>query len=148
MTDLEYMKIALVEAEKAFKKNEAPIGAVVVLNDKIIGCGYNQRETLSDPTAHAEMIAIREAAKYLGSWRLIDVEMFVTVEPCPMCAGAIYQARIKRLVYGADDPKAGAAGTLMNILQDKRLNHQTEVTGGVCEKESREILAMFFKKLR
>lgn len=148
MTDLEYMEIALVEAEKAFRKNEVPIGAVVVLNDEIIGRGHNQRQTFNDPTAHAEMIAIREAAKYLGSWRLIDVEMFVTVEPCPMCAGAIYQARIKRLVYGADDPKAGAAGTLMNILQDKRLNHQTEVTGGVCEKESRKILARFFKGLR
>lgn len=148
MIDLEYMKAALVEAEKAFRKNEVPVGAVVVLNNEIIGQGYNQRETLNDPTAHAEMIAIREAAKHLNSWRLIDAEIFVTVEPCPMCAGAIYQARIKRLVYGTTDLKAGAAGTLMNILQDKRLNHQTEVMSGICEEESRELLAGFFKKLR
>jgi len=124
-------------------------GAVVVRDGEIIGRGYNQRETLGDPTAHAEMLAIREAAQYLGSWRLTGTTLYVTLEPCPMCAGAIVNARISELVYGASDPKAGAVSSLMNLVQDERLNHSVgEVIAGIREQECAELLRSFFKALR
>jgi tRNA(adenine34) deaminase len=144
-----YMQEAIEEAHKALLIDEVPIGAVVVYNGKIIGRGYNQRETLGDPTAHAEMIAIRQAAQSLGSWRLTGAALYVTLEPCPMCAGAIVNARISTLVYGANDPKAGAVSSLMNIVQDQRLNHTVaEVIAGIREAECAQLLRGFFKQLR
>lgn len=143
-----YMQEALAEAKKAEVMGEVPIGAVIVLDGKIIGRGYNLRETNHDPTAHAEMIAIREAAEHVGGWRLNDCILYVTLEPCPMCAGAIIQSRIKQVVYGTEDPKAGCAGTLMNLLEDDRFNHQTEIVTGVCKEECSTILTHFFRSLR
>ena len=142
------MQEALEEAQKAFEEDEVPIGAVIVRNGEILARAHNLREKLNDPTAHAELIAIRLAAGKLNSWRLLDTTVYVTVEPCPMCAGAIVLARVKRLVFGAADPKAGAAGTLMNLLDDARLNHQVEITGGVLEEESRKLLRTFFLQKR
>lgn len=136
------------EARKAEAIGEVPIGAVVVHNDEIIGRGYNLRETGLDPTAHAEMIAIKEASRTLGAWRLLGCTLYVTLEPCPMCAGAIVQARVPLVVYGATDPKAGCAGTLMNLLQEERFNHRCEVIGGVLGEECGELLSGFFRKLR
>lgn len=147
--DLYFMSQALMEARKALELEEVPIGAVVVYEGKIIGRGYNLKERDNDPTAHAEIIALREAAQALSSWRLDGCQLFVTIEPCPMCAGAIVQARIARLVFGALDPKAGAAGSLYNIIKDERLNHRvTEVKSGVLAQESRQLMQDFFKKLR
>lgn len=143
-----YMREALREAQKAYDIGEVPIGAVIVKNDEIIGRGYNTRETSKDPTAHAEMQAIREASAYLGGWRLIGCEMYVTVEPCPMCAGAIMLSRINKVYIGTMDEKGGAAGSLMNILQDDRLNHMTEVETGVLQEECEKIMKDFFKALR
>ncbi len=143
-----YMAIALEEAQKAFKKGEVPIGAVVVQNGIVVGRGHNLRETSKDPTAHAEMIAIRDAANTLGGWRLIDCDMYVTVEPCPMCAGAIYQSRIVNLYIGAMDAKGGAVGSLYNIVTDDRLNHQVHVHYGVLEEPCSMIMKDFFKRLR
>ena len=142
------MKVALKEAEKAFESGEIPVGAVVVHENRVIGRGYNQTEGLKDPTAHAEIIAIGAAASYLGSWRLTDCSLYVTLEPCAMCAGAIVLARLDRLIFGPYDPKAGACGSLMNIIQDKRLNHQASITVGVLTEECRAILKAFFQKLR
>lgn len=147
--DQYFMSQALMEARKALELEEVPIGAVVVCEGKIIGRGYNLKERDNDPTAHAEIIALREAAQVSSSWRLDGCQLFVTIEPCPMCAGAIVQARIARLVFGALDPKAGAAGSLYNIIKDERLNHRvTEVKGGVLAQESRQLMQDFFKKLR
>ncbi|SFQ10810.1 tRNA(adenine34) deaminase [Caldicoprobacter faecalis] len=143
-----FMEQALLEAQKAYDMNEVPIGAVVVKDGEIIARGHNLRETGRDPTLHAEMVAIREAARYLGGWRLTGCELYVTIEPCPMCAGAIIQARIQRVVFGAMDPKAGCAGSLYNLLQDPRFNHQVEVVGGVMEEECRRIMQDFFRKKR
>jgi len=148
MTNEEYMKIAIEEAEKAASEDEVPVGAIVVFKGNIIAKARNECEKKQDPTAHAEILAIQQAAKYLGSWRLLDCKLYVTKEPCPMCAGAIFQARMDELVYGASDIKAGAAGTLYNITNDARLNHQTTVTSGVCEEECRKLLQDFFKKKR
>lgn len=142
------MQLALREAQKAFDDNEVPVGALVVYDNKVIGRGYNQIERLQDPTAHAEMIAITAAASYLKSRRLEKCTMYVTLEPCPMCAGAIVQARIPTLVFGAFDPKAGACGTLFNIVQDRRLNHQPHVVSGICDRESEELLKGFFGRVR
>ncbi len=142
------MHFALREAQKAFESDEVPVGALVVFENKIIGKGYNQIERLQDPTAHAEMIAITAAAGYLNSRRLEQCTLYVTLEPCSMCAGAVVLARIATLVFGAYDPKAGACGTLYNIVQDKRLNHQPHVIGGVCDKESEELLKGFFGRVR
>lgn len=142
------MRFALEEAKKAFEKDEVPVGAVVSQNDKIISKAFNQRESLQDPTAHAEVIALKIAAKKLGTWRLDDCEIYVTKEPCPMCAGAIFQARIKKLIYGPGDKKAGYEGTLHNIAADNRLNWQTEVVRGILEEESRKLLQDFFKQKR
>lgn len=142
------MEHALKEAEKALSQNEVPIGAVVVYGDAVIGKGHNQTETLQDPTAHAEMIAITAAASYLHSRRLEGCTLYVTLEPCPMCAGAIVLARIPTLVFGAYDPKAGACSTLYNIVEDGRLNHQVHTIGGVLDDRCSEILKMFFDKAR
>ena len=147
--DHEYwMEQAFKEAEKAYQKGEVPVGAVMVFDNHIIGRGHNLTETLQEPTAHAEMIAITAAADYLKSRRLLDTILYVTLEPCPMCAGAIVLARIPVLVFAADDPKAGFCGTLANIVQDQRLNHRVEIIKGVLENKCSLILSDFFKKLR
>jgi tRNA(adenine34) deaminase len=146
--DEKWMRHALVEAASALKKEEVPVGAVVVYEDKIIGRGHNQTEGLNDPTAHAEIIAIGAAATYLNSWRLSGASLYVTIEPCAMCAGAIVLSRIDRLVFGSKDPKAGACGSLYNIVQDIRLNHQVEIVPYVLEKECSQALQTFFKRLR
>ena len=143
-----YMDIALEEAEKAADKLEVPVGAVVVHSGQIIGQGHNLREASQDPTSHAEIIAIRAAANKIGSWRLEEANLYVTLEPCPMCAGAILQARLKKVVYGATDPKAGAAGTLYNLLEDERFNHQVELVTGVRAEEASQLLQDFFRQLR
>ncbi len=149
MNDEKYMKLALAEAEKAFAIDEVPVGAVVVYDGQVIGRGYNLREKNNDPTAHAELIALRDAARNLSSWRLDKCQLYVTIEPCPMCAGAIVQARIERLVYGASDPKAGATGSLYNIVEDKRLNHQVvNVKGGVLAGKCSNLMKDFFKRIR
>ncbi len=142
------MEAALAEAALARERDEVPVGAVVVLEGEIIGRGHNLRETSGDPTAHAEMVAIREASRHVGHWRLEDATMYVTLEPCAMCAGALVLARVRRLVFGARDPKAGACGSLMNIVQDPRLNHRLTVTEGVLESRCSEILREFFRRHR
>jgi tRNA(adenine34) deaminase len=146
--DVELMQEALREAEIAYSHQEVPIGAVVVYENKIIARAHNRKEELQDPTAHAEILALQEAARYLGSWHLEDIDLYVTLEPCPMCAYAMLQARIKRLIFGTPDPKAGAAGSIINIIQDKRFNHQIEVVSGVLEKECSLILQKFFQERR
>lgn len=149
MRDDEYfMREALKEAEKARAIGEVPVGAVIVSNGEIIARAYNLRETTGDPTNHAEVLVIRKAAAIKKHWRLSDVTLYVTLEPCPMCAGAIILARIKRLVYGALDPKSGATGSLMNLVQDERLNHRVEVTSGILQGECGTILKDFFRERR
>ncbi|PAV28519.1 tRNA-specific adenosine deaminase [Virgibacillus profundi] len=148
MVDEKYMLAAIGEAEKARDINEVPIGAVIIFENEIIAAGYNVRETSQTTLSHAELIAIQEANGKIGSWRLEDCTLYVTLEPCPMCAGAIVQSRIKRVVYGAADPKAGCGGTLMNLLNDERFNHQVELTKGILEKECAQLLTDFFKTLR
>lgn len=143
-----FMREALAEANKAFELGEVPIGAVIVKDDKIIAKGHNLRESLKDPTAHAEMIAIRKASKVLGGWRLTGCELYVTIEPCVMCAGAIVMARIEKLIVGAMDPKGGATGSLYNIVDDKRLNHRVEVKYDVLKDECSSIMKRFFQSLR
>ena len=143
-----YMRIALNEARMAAESGEVPVGAVIVYGGEIIAVAGNEREEKKDPTAHAEIIAIRKAAGKLGIWRLSGCTIYVTIEPCPMCAGAIYQSRIDRLVYGAPDEKAGAAGTLMDIVRDGRLNHQVAVDAGVLADASASILKEFFSLRR
>ena len=143
-----YMKMALEEAEQAFREDEAPIGAVIVHEERVIGRAHNQREALHDPTAHAEMIAITQAAESLGSWRLDGCTLYVTLEPCPMCAGAILQARIPTVVYGASDPKAGAVHTLFRLLDDPRLNHRCLTVSGVLAEPCGGILTRFFQQQR
>lgn len=144
----QWMNEAIREARKAEALGEVPIGAVIVKDGKIIGRGYNLRETTMDSTAHAEMVAIREASAALNSWRLLDCTLYVTLEPCPMCAGAIVQSRVPRTVYGTPDPKAGCAGTLMNLLEEPRFNHRTEVITGVLKEECADLLTSFFRRLR
>jgi tRNA(adenine34) deaminase len=143
-----YMRLALREAERATRHGDVPIGAVVVLDGEVIAAASNERELRKSPVAHAEMIAIEDAAAFMGSWRLLNTVLYVTLEPCPMCAGAIVQARIPRLVYGAADEKAGAAGTLYNICQDDRLNHCLAMTSGVLADESAALLRQFFQARR
>jgi tRNA(adenine34) deaminase len=153
-TDCEFMRLALREAEAAAAEDEVPIGAVIVHDDltggarRVIASAHNQREQLHDPTAHAEMIAITQAAGVLGDWRLEGCTLYVTLEPCPMCAGAIVLARIPRVVYGAADPKAGAAQSLFQLLSDARLNHRAEVTAGVLAEECGKLLSRFFEQKR
>lgn len=148
MTDQEFMREAFSEAQSAFAKGEVPIGAVLVRDGQIIARGHNLREEQSDPTAHAEIIALREAAKRELGWRLPNTTLYVTIEPCPMCAGALVQARVSRLVYGAPDVKAGAVHSLYTITEDDRLNHRLEVTGGVLAEESAELMRVFFRSRR
>lgn len=146
--DEQFMRTALREAEQAAAEGEVPVGAVVVHEGSIIASAYNQRETLHDPTAHAEMIALTQAAAALGSWRLAGCTLYVTLEPCPMCAGAIVNARVPRVVYGATDPKAGAVESLYTLLADPRLNHASEVTRAVLEEQCGELLRTFFRARR
>ena len=143
-----FMKEAIKEAQKAYARDEAPIGAVIVHEGRIIARGHNERETKADATLHAEMTAIRRACKKIDSWRLQECDLYVTLEPCAMCAGAIIQSRIRRVYYGADDPKAGAGGSVVNILQESRFNHQVEVYGGILEEECAGMLKEFFHRIR
>lgn len=144
----QWMRRAINQAHIAFEAEEVPVGAVVVHDGRVIGEGYNQREQLRDPTAHAEMIAMTQAAQVLDSWRLVDCTLYVTLEPCPMCAGAIVQARLPVVVYGTTDPKGGACHTLYQITDDERLNHRATVLGGVMRDECRALLQDFFAMQR
>jgi len=146
--DVMFMKEALIEANKAFELDESPIGAIIVYKDQIIGRGYNRRNTDKNPLAHAEIIAINEACKFLGDWRLEDCVLYVTLEPCQMCAGAIVQARIPQVVMGCMNPKAGCAGSILNILEHPSFNHQVQVTRGVLEEPCSLMLKEFFANLR
>ncbi|KKI91125.1 adenosine deaminase [Bacillus sp. SA1-12] len=146
--DQYFMKLAIEEARKAQEIGEVPIGAVIVLDGNVIASAYNLREKDQRSIAHAEILAIDEACKSLGTWRLEEATLYVTLEPCPMCAGAIVLSRIKRVVYGAADPKGGCAGTLMNLLQEQRFNHQVEVEKGVEEEACSILLSSFFRELR
>ncbi|RDW16821.1 tRNA adenosine(34) deaminase TadA [Oceanobacillus chungangensis] len=148
MNDEKFMMAAIEEARKAQEIDEVPIGAVIVYQDEIIASGYNIRETSQTTLSHAELIAIQEANQKIGSWRLEDCTLYVTLEPCPMCAGAIVQSRIKRVVFGAPDPKAGCAGTLMNLLDESRFNHQVELASGILVEECAMLLTNFFRELR
>jgi tRNA(adenine34) deaminase len=143
-----WMEEALRAAQRALEAGEVPVGAVVIHGGKIVGRGWNRNFTSCDPTAHAEVIALREAGANLGNHRLGDCELFVTIEPCSMCAGALVHARVKRLIYGADDPKAGAVHSVMEVLNHPRLNHRTEVRGGVLAGRSAELLQSFFRSRR
>ncbi len=147
-TDIGFMALALDEARAALKRHEVPIGAVVVRDGKVIGRGHNLKESLSDPTAHAEMIAIKEASLREENWRLVSSTLYVTLEPCLMCMGAIIQARIDRVVFASFDPKAGACGSLYDVSDDPRLNHSVEVVSGICNTESKALLQGFFSVLR
>jgi len=142
------MRLALREAGRALVHDDVPIGAVVVRGGEVIGTGHNERELRSDPTAHAEMIALREAARAVGSWRVLDSVMYVTLEPCAMCAGAIVLARMPRVVFGATDPKAGAAGSVFNVLEEPRLNHRPQVESGLLAEECADLLRAFFAPRR
>ncbi len=146
--DEHYMKLALQQAQQAAESDEVPVGAVIVHGERTIALAHNQREQLNDPTAHAEMIAITQAAEAIGDWRLENCTLYVTLEPCLMCAGAILQARLGRLVYGASDPKAGAVESLFQTMVDNRLNHQVESTSGILAQECGEILSHFFQQQR
>ncbi|NLK44760.1 MAG: tRNA adenosine(34) deaminase TadA [Tissierellia bacterium] len=146
--DILYMREALEEAKKAYSIYEVPVGAIIVYKGQIIARGFNQRETLKDPTAHAEILAIKEASKYLNSWRLLDCTMYVSLEPCAMCAGAIVNSRIERLVIGTRDLKRGCCGTVEDLTNHPKFNHRLEVEFGVLEEECSSILSNFFKELR
>jgi tRNA(adenine34) deaminase len=139
-----YMRLALREAERALEHDDVPIGCVIVYGGEVIARARNERELRRDPTAHAELLAIREAATHVGGWRLLDTVLYVTLEPCPMCAGAIVLARIPRVVYGATDPKAGAAGSVLDVLAEPALNHRPDVAGGLLAAEGAELLRQFF----
>jgi tRNA(adenine34) deaminase len=139
-----FMRLALREAARALDHEDVPIGALAVRDGEVIGSGHNEREVRADPTAHAEMIALREAARAIGSWRVLDTVLYVTLEPCAMCAGAIVLARVPRVVFGASDPKAGAAGSVFDILDEPRLNHRPQVAAGLLAEESADLLRSFF----
>lgn len=147
-TEKDFMKIALEEASLAYTEDEVPVGALLVQEGCIIARAHNSPIADNDPSAHAEMLVLRKAAKELGNYRLTDCELYVTLEPCIMCAGAIVQARLARVIFGASDPKCGAVGSLYNVLADNRLNHQVSVTKGILEKECKEILSRFFRQKR
>ncbi len=147
-TDEKYMKAALAQAKKAYAMEETPIGCVIVYEDKIIARGYNKRNTKGNTLAHAEIAAIHKASKVLGDWRLEECTLYVTLEPCPMCAGAIVQARIPRVVVGSMNPKAGCAGSVLNLLQMDGFNHQVDLTTGVLGEECSELMSGFFRELR
>jgi tRNA(adenine34) deaminase len=142
------MRLALREAVRALEHDDVPIGAVIVKDGELIGAAHNEREVRADPTAHAELVAIREASRVLGSWRVLDTVMYVTLEPCAMCAGAIVLARIPRVVFGAFDPKAGAAGSVLNVLDVPQLNHRPQVQGGLLEEDCATLLREFFASRR
>jgi tRNA(adenine34) deaminase len=146
--DEHFMRLAIREAERALEHHDVPIGAIVVHDGEVAGSGHNERELRRDPTAHAEILAIREAARALGSWRLLDCVLYVTLEPCAMCAGAIVLARVPRVVYGASDAKAGAAGGVLDVLGEPRLNHRPEVAGGLLAEDSSLLLREFFGSRR
>jgi tRNA(adenine34) deaminase len=146
--DRRFMELALVEARRAAEQGEVPVGAVLVLGGEIVASRGNERDRRNDPTAHAEMLVLRDAAAIAGGWRLSEATLYVTLEPCAMCAGAIVLARIKRLVWGADDPKAGAAGSIFNIVEHPALNHNPEVCAGIMEAESSQVLRDFFAARR
>ncbi len=143
-----FMRQALQQAQQAYELDEVPVGAIIVHEERVIGAAFNQREQLHDPTAHAEMIAITQAAQALNDWRLERCLLYVTLEPCPMCAGAIIQARIPWVIYGAADPKAGAVNSLYNLLTDARLNHRCQVVAGILERECSSMLTQFFQAKR
>ncbi len=143
-----YMRLALREAERALEHDDVPVGAVVVREGEVVGAGHNERELRQDPTAHAEIIALREAARAIGSWRLLDSVLYVTLEPCAMCAGAVVLGRVPRVVFGTADPKAGAAGSVMDVLGEPRLNHRPEVAGGLLAGECAALLTEFFGRRR
>ncbi len=142
------MLLAIEEAKKAFNKKEVPIGAIIVKENKVIARAHNLRETSKNAVSHAELIAIQDACNLLGGWRLTDCTLYVTIEPCPMCAGAILQSRIKKVVIGAMDVKAGACGSILNLLNNPKFNHQTEIETGVLEEECSQLMKEFFKSLR
>jgi tRNA(adenine34) deaminase len=143
-----FMRLAIREAERALEHDDVPVGAVVVAAGEVIGAGHNERELRQDPTAHAEILALREAARHVGSWRILDSFLYVTLEPCAMCAGAIVLGRVARVVYGAADPKAGAAGSVMDVLGEPRFNHRPAVEGGVLREECAALLLDFFASRR
>jgi tRNA(adenine34) deaminase len=143
-----WMELALAQAAEAMESGEVPVGAVAVLGDQVIGAGFNRKESDRDPTAHAEMIALRQAAAYLYNWRLLEVTLYCTLEPCPMCAGAMIQARLSRLVYGAPDTRFGADGTIVDVLGRPEFNHRVEVVRGVMAEEAGALLQQFFRRLR
>ena len=146
--DTYWMRLALQEAEKGYRLGEVPVGAVIVLDGQILGRGFNQTEKLSDPTAHAEILAITSACQAIGDWRLENAELFCTLEPCSMCAGAAVLARIKRIIFGAADPKFGACGSIFNIPVEPRLNHRIIVEGGVMQSEVADMMRTFFREIR
>jgi len=148
MLHQDWMRKALAQAEKAYELGEVPIGAVIVKDCQIIASAFNEKELKNDPTAHAEILVIQRAAEKLGSWRLSDATLYVTLEPCPMCAGAIVQARLKQLVYGTADLKGGATGSVMNVLNTNLWNHKVDVVAGILEEDCSNILKSFFKRLR
>ncbi|MBU5678182.1 tRNA adenosine(34) deaminase TadA [Alkaliphilus sp. MSJ-5] len=143
-----FMLLAIEEAKKAFNKKEVPIGAIIVKENEVIARAHNLRETSKNAISHAELIAIQDACNLLGGWRLTDCTLYVTIEPCPMCAGAILQSRIKKVVIGAMDAKAGACGSILNLLNNPKFNHQTEIETGVLEEECSQLMKKFFKSLR
>jgi tRNA(adenine34) deaminase len=146
--DEAHMREALAEAQAAYERGEVPVGAVAVHKQYVVGRGHNRKEELADPTAHAEILALREAAQTLRTWRLNEVTLYCTMEPCPMCAGAMVLARLPRLVYAVDDPKSGASGSVFDVARSPRLNHQVQVTKGVLAEEARALLDQFFEQLR
>ena len=146
--DIFWMRHALALAQEAAEKEEVPVGAIVVHEDRIIGAAHNLRETLQDPIAHAEILAIKQAAEHLGSWRLENCTLYVTLEPCPMCSGALWLARIERCVFGCRDPKSGFLGSISNLMDQEQLNHHYEICSGVLEEECSEILRTFFRRIR
>lgn len=148
MNDLEYMELALLEAKKAYNKKEVPVGCIIVLNDKIIARSYNKREKNHDCLGHAEIRAIKKATKKIKRWSLDEATMYITLEPCLMCAGAILQSRIRKVVYAAKEPKFGCLGSVCNVFENKRFNHEVIVTSGVLEEESSKLIKDFFKKIR
>jgi tRNA(adenine34) deaminase len=148
LRDEYFMRLALREAERALEHDDVPIGAVLVHDGEVLSAAHNERELREDPTAHAEILAVREAAAALGTWRLLDTVLYVTLEPCAMCAGALVLARVPRVIYGATDPKAGAAGSVLDVLAEPRLNHRPEVAGGLLSEECGRLLRQFFAARR
>ncbi len=147
-SDEDFMRFALLEAEKASKEDEVPVGAVIIKDGKVISSAHNERENRMDPTAHAEIIAIKKASEAIGNWRLTGCDLYVTIEPCPMCAGAIVQSRIRRLIYGASDLKAGACGSIMDVINNAHLCHKVEVHKGILEDECSIIIKDYFRNKR